>query len=318
MGALGLLRVSIEMMSTFAPVALFVYDRPWHTKKTVEALLNNIEACDTPLVIYSDAPKQESASARVAEVRTYLRTIQGFRSVRIVERETNFGLAKSITDGVSALCTEYGRVIVLEDDLLTSPDFLRFMNQGLCLYEHDSIVASVHAYAYPTDHDQDTPESYFLRGADCWGWATWARAWKHFEHDGLKLFREIECRNLGHRFDFDGCAPYLRMLRNQIKGKNDSWAIRWHASAFLANLLTLYPRESLVINMGFDDSGTHCGSIDYFSTKLGSAPPILRKIEIVESQAMREEVKNFFCRAKWARYRNAWRRVISVLRRRWS
>ena len=309
---------SLQTTHSYAPLALFVYNRPWHTQKTVEALLRNAEACDTPLIIYSDAPKNESAACNVAAVRKYLRTIQGFGLIRIVERERNFGLARSITDGVTSLAREYGRVIVLEDDLLTSPDFLRFMNQGLDLYENDAAVASIHGYAYPTCDREAIPESYFLRGADCWGWATWDRAWQHFEQDGMKLLQRLENERIGYRFDLDGNSSYVRMLRNQTKGRNDSWAIRWHASAFLDNMLTLYPRESLVVNIGFDESGTHCGEADYFSTTLGSAPEILKKTNISENEEMRGQVVRFFRRLKWKRYRNAWRRIAPLLQRRAS
>lgn len=303
-----------QSMEVCAPLALFVYDRPIHTRLTVDALLKNAEAPETALVIYSDAPKNTAAAARVAEVRSYVRTIEGFRSVRIVERDVNLGLARSITDGVSELCQKHGRVIVLEDDLLTSPDFLRFMNQGLVLYANDASVASIHGYAYPLSPDVRVPESYFLRGADCWGWATWARAWQHFESDGRKLLRLIEREEVGYRFDFDGNSSYVRMLRNQTKGRNESWAIRWHASAFLKNMLTLYPRASLVANIGFDDSGTHCGTADYFSVEIGAAPKQLQRIELVENDAMRAQVVKFFRRVKWTRYRNAWRRVMPLLR----
>lgn len=305
----------METTRVCAPVALFVYNRPWHTRKTVEALLMNAEASATPLFVYSDAAKNELAASGVAEVRAYLHTIQGFFSVQIVEREVNYGLARSITNGVSALCSEYGRVIVLEDDLLTSPDFLRFMNQGLSLYEDDTSVASIHGYAYPIIGGREAPETYFLRGADCWGWATWDRAWRHFEPDGAKLLESIKCQKLSYRFDFDGNSSYMRMLRNQIKGWNDSWAIRWHASAFLDNMLTLYPRESLVTNIGFDDSGTHCGTADYFSVGLGMAPATLKKIDIIENEEMRAQVVRFFRGVKWARYRSVWRRIGPMLHR---
>lgn len=300
----------------FTPVALFVYNRPWHTQMTVEALLKNAEACHTPLVIFSDASKNGSDTDRVAEVRAYLRSIQGFQSIRIVERATNFGLSRSIADGVSTLCAEYGRVIVLEDDLLTSPDFLRFMNQGLDLYKDDAAVASIHGYAYPLESDAEVPESYFLRGADCWGWATWARAWQHFEPDGFKLKSMLQHQNLEYRFDFDGNSAYMKMLRNQIKGKNDSWAIRWHASAFLKNMLTLYPRQSLVANIGFDASGTHCAEADYFATSIGVGPANLKRVELAESQEMRGRMVAFFRKLRRRRYRSALGRLKSVAKRR--
>ena len=184
-------------------------------------------------------------------------------------------------------------MIVLEDDLVTAPDFLRFMNQGLNLYEEEERVASIHGYSYPIESD-GVPESYFLRGADCWGWATWVRAWRHFESDGAKLLHRLEHHHLGHRFDYDGCAPYMHMLRNQIRGRNQSWAIRWHASIFMDDMLTLYPRQSLVANVGFDDSGIHCNEVDYFANTLGTAPMQLGRIQIEENEAMRTRVVDFF------------------------
>ncbi|ASJ25639.1 glycosyltransferase family 2 protein [Laribacter hongkongensis] len=306
----------MEMSEQFSPVALFVYSRPKHTQLTVEALLKNPEACNTPLVIFSDAAKGPADAGSVGLVREYLHTITGFKSIRIIERTSNMGLSRSITAGVGALCAEYGRVIVLEDDLLTSPDFLRFMNQGLDLYRDDAVVASIHGYAYPLGSDTAVPESYFLRGADCWGWATWARAWQHFESDGLKLKSMLQYQDLGYQFDFDGNSAYMKMLGNQIKGKNDSWAIRWHASAFLKNMLTLYPHQSLVANIGFDASGTHCAEADYFATDIGVGPASLKRVELAENQEMRARMVAFFRNLRRARYRNALGKLKSVARRR--
>jgi hypothetical protein len=304
------------MAEKYSPVALFVYNRPRHARLTVETLLKNPEASDTHLVVFSDAAKTQSDQGSVDSVREYLRTISGFKSIRIVERTSNMGLARSITAGVGALCDEYGRVIVMEDDLLTSPDFLRYMNQGLEIYKEDAAVASIHGYAYPLGLDAGVPESYFLRGADCWGWATWARAWQHFEPDGRELLSKLEKQKLGYLFDFDGNSAYMKMLRNQIRGKNDSWAIRWHASAFLRNMLTLYPRQSLVANFGFDASGTHCAEADYFATSLGAAPESLKRIELMESSEMRARMVVFFRGVRCSRYRNLLNMIRLAARRR--
>lgn len=304
------------MAEKYSPIALFVYNRPRHTKLTVDALLKNPEASDTRLVVFSDAAKKPSDEGFVNAVREYLRTISGFKSIRIVERKSNMGLAQSITSGVGVLCDEYGQVIVVEDDLLTSPDFLRFMNQGLEIYRDDAAVASIHGYAYPLGLDAGVPESYFLRGADCWGWATWARAWQHFEPDGRRLMSSLQDRNLEYLFDFDGNSAYMKMLSNQIRGKNDSWAIRWHASAFLGNMLTLYPRQSLVANFGFDASGTHCAEADYFATSIGRAPKSLKRIELVETPEMRARMVVFFRGVRRARCHNLLKRIRSAVRRR--
>lgn len=275
----------------FAPIALFVYNRPWHVRQTVETLKQNRFAGKSDLFVFSDAHKNLEVAKAVEEVRDYVRTISGFRSVTIIEREKNFGLAKSIIDGVTRLCSEHGRVIVVEDDLVTSPHFLKYMNDALNLYEHDERVISVHGYVYPVA--EILPETFFLRGADCWGWATWKRGWDLFEPDGRKLLSEIDRRNLRRLFDLNGSCDFTRMLENQISGKIDSWAIRWHASAFLSNKLTLYPGHSLVNNIGHDNSGSHCGESTIFDAKLGNTPINISNIEVEPSQEGEQAFENF-------------------------
>ena len=276
---------------TFSPISLFVYNRPWHTRQTVEALLANEEAKDTDMYVFSDSAKNESVSKAVSEVRSYIHGIAGFRSVNIIEREVNFGLAKSIIEGVSQVCEQHGRVIVLEDDMVTSPYFLRYMNDGLTRYEQDERVISVTGYMYPVR--ATLPETFFLIGADCWGWGTWKRGWDQFEADGEKLLQELTRKRLSWKFDYDGSYPHMRMLKNQIKGKNDSWAIRWHASACSKGLLTLCAGQSLVQNIGFDDSGTHCGSGAEFCVELASLPIEVREIANREDDGARRKIVRF-------------------------
>lgn len=298
----------------YAPVALFVFNRPLHMAQTVAALQANELAAETALFVYCDAARHDGEVKQVRKVREQAHAITGFESVTVVEREANLGLPRSIVETVSTLCEKFDKVIVLEDDLLTSPDFLRYMNQGLDLYAADERVASIHGYSYPVKC-RSTPESYFLRGADCWGWATWGRAWRYFEPDGRKLLARLEQRQLGHRFDYDGRAPYMRMLGNRVRGRNQSWAILWHASIFLEGMLTLYPGHSLVANVGFDDSGVHCSEVDYFETEIGTAPLKLKKIEVEENEAMRACVVNFFGRIRWQRWLGFIRRPVSTTMR---
>lgn len=243
-------------MKKLAPIVLFVYSRLKHTCQTVSALQKNYLADQSTLIIYSDGPKP-GKETQVAAVRQYIKTIKGFKSVNIVESKNNKGLANSIIEGVSAVVNKYGRVIVLEDDLVTSKYFLKYMNEALDFYQDKNEVISIHGYIYPVK--KKLPETFFLKGADCWGWATWKRGWALFESNGKKLLSELEKRGLTKEFDFNGSYAFTNMLREQIAGKNDSWAIRWYASAFLKNKLTLYPGQTLVKNIGFDQSGEHCG-----------------------------------------------------------
>lgn len=274
-----------------APIVLFVYNRPWHTRQTVEALLKNELASESELFIFSDGPKDEKSAKEVNGVRRYIKTIDGFKKITVIEREKNCGLADNIIDGVTKIVNEYGKIIVLEDDLVTSPYFLKFMNAALELYKFDDRVISIHGYCYPID---GLPESFFLRGADCWGWGTWKRGWDLFEEDGQKLLDKLEEKKLMRLFDFNGAYRYTQMLRDQIAGKNDSWAVRWYASAFLQERLTLYPGTSLIRNIGLEGSGTHCGASNAFDVKLAQNPISVKRIDIIEKLEVRRAIENYF------------------------
>lgn len=275
-----------------SPVALFVYARPDHARRTVEALLNNPDAPDSDLIIFSDAAKTSDKSAVVQEVRCYVDSVQGFRSVTVYRRPFNFGLAKSIIEGVTQVLSEHDSVIVLEDDLITSPHFLAYMNDALTRYANDDRVISLHGYMYPVS--DPLPEAFFLRGADCWGWATWRRGWALFNPDGQFLLDELRRQKLLNAFDFNCAYGYSAILRGQISGKNDSWAIRWHASAFLANKLTLYPGKSLVHNIGNDSSGTHCGTSTALDVDLVTSPIDLSHIQVEPSEKAAKAIEHFF------------------------
>lgn len=277
--------------TSHAPVALFVYNRLQHLQKTIDALKANSEASASLLYIFSDGAKDALDEKAVGEVRQYIQKIDGFAGVHIVEKDKNNGLAKSIINGVTEICQKHGRIIVLEDDIVVSRYFLKYMNDALALYEHDERVISIHGYHYPIT--ESLPETFFLRGADCWGWATWQRGWDLFESDGERLLQELKVRKLMRRFDFDGAYPYTKMLKDQIKGKNNSWAIRWHASAFLRDKLTLYPGRSLVLNIGNDSSGTHCATTDAFTGDVADRPVKVELITIDENVFARQHTIKF-------------------------
>lgn len=276
---------------TYAPVILFVYARLAHTQRTIEALGKNLLADKTDLIVYSDAAKDKSQEEAVAKVRHYLKTVDGFKSVMIIEREKNWGLANSILSGVSETLASNSSVIVLEDDLVTSPYFLNFMNEGLVKYETIEAVASIHGYVYPTINAH---QPFFLRGSDCWGWATWERAWKTFNQNGLELLEELEKKKLSSEFDFESSYPYTKMLKDQIAGKNNSWAVRWKASTFLNNQLVLYYHESLVQNIGNDNTGTHSDTTDVFEVKLANTYNGIPELIIEENKNIRKKFSEFY------------------------
>jgi hypothetical protein len=275
----------------YAPIALFAYKRPEHLRRTLAALKANPIARQSMLYVFADGPKNESDATAVAEVRNIVAEIEGFAEVRVFARETNAGLARSIIEGVTRVINDHKRVIVIEDDLIVAPCFLQYMNDALAMYADDGDVASIHAYVYPVE--QSLPDTFFLKGADCWGWATWDRAWSAFEPDGAKLLDGLMAPDMAYEFDLDGSYPYTQMLRDQVAGKNDSWAIRWHASSFLAEKLTLYPGRSLVQNIGHDSSGTHCEDTERYSVAMAEDLIGIQRIPLREDARARAAFGQF-------------------------
>ena len=279
-------------MNVLAPIVVFTYNRPEHTLRTLNALLMNPLANESDIIIYSDSARAANHNKAVDEVRSYLSGLTGFRSIKVIHRDKNFGLAESIIQGVTEVLQQSEKVIVLEDDMVVSPYFLEYMNEALEQFVDDDRVISVHGYVYPVEIE--LPEAFFLTGADCWGWATWRRGWALFNSEGQYLLDELVRRQLIQEFDYNGAYPFLSMLMAQIKGANDSWAIRWHASAFLAGKLTLYPGRSLVHNSGTDSSGTHCGDSDSMDAKLSETKINLNNIAVESSRMGREAFEIFF------------------------
>jgi hypothetical protein len=253
----------------YAPVALFAYRRAAHLERVIAGLKANPEAQETQLVVYCDGARDDASAADVARVRSFARAITGFKSVELVERKANLGLARSIVDGVTALCERHGRVIVLEDDVWPTPFFLRYVNSALTRYADEERVFSIGCFTFDTD--ERLPNTFFQEMPDCWGWGVWQRSWRAFEPDGAKLYEALRQRGLLRAFDLDGAYPYAAMLRDQVLGRNASWAVRWYASVFLAGGLALYPGASVTNNIGQDASGTHGGSKP-LKPRLASAP----------------------------------------------
>ncbi|MGI8584331.1 MAG: glycosyltransferase family A protein [Chitinophagaceae bacterium] len=254
---------------TLAPIVLFVYNRPTHTQQTLEALAKNDLADKSILYVYCDGAKEGSddkGKEKIKSTREVVKSRQWCKEVIVIEQDKNNGLANSIISGVTDIVNKHGSIIVLEDDIIVSPYFLKYMNDGLRVYKDEQKVICIHSYNYPINASR-LPETFFMRGADCWGWATWARGWSLFESDAKKLLSRMDDESLHFEFDMEGTYPYIQMLKYQIENKVDSWAICWHASAFINNKYTLYPKTTLIYNAGFDNSGTHNETIDSFNNK---------------------------------------------------
>ena len=294
---------------SYAPILLFVYNRPEHTRRCIESLLKNSLASESNLFIYADGAKDSTQQEAVNEVRNYIRSIQGFKQITLMERSENWGLARNIINGVTTQVNRYGKVIVLEDDLVVAPYFLQFMNDALEVYKNEPRVGHIQACDYT--QDSTLPATFLIKWTGSWGWATWDRAWKHFNPNGNELLQELEERKLTHVFDFNGKYGFTRMLRRQIEGKNNSWAIRWNASLFLKDILSLNVGRSLVQNEGFDGSGTNCGGGGLYASHLYLQPLFITPISPIEEN---KEARQAFIRY-YARTNSFWAKAIRRIKR---
>jgi hypothetical protein len=246
--------------NNLAPIVLFVYNRPVHTKQTIEALQKNHLAKESELFIYSDGPKNADAQRKVDKVREYIKTIKGFKKIEIIERERNWGLANSVINGVSKIINEYEKVIVLEDDILTSTTFLKFMNEGLSFYKNNEAILSITGFSFEKKfmnfEKNYNLDIYIHKRPMSWSWGTWKSRWNKVDWTMKYFHKFISTSKEMNKFNEAG-NDLTNMLINQKAGIIDSWYIRWCMHGFINNQNTIYPVISLVNNIGHDDSGTH-------------------------------------------------------------
>ncbi len=283
-------------MQNLAPIALFVYNRPQHTQRTIKFLQQNELAAESRLYIFSDGAKTSNDDEKVAEVRAIINKTEGFKSVKVIERKENAGLANSVIAGVTQLINDYGQVIVFEDDLVTSPHTLTYFNDALNRYRNEEKVMHIGAYMYPLK-SESLPQSFFYRAATSWGWATWASAWAHFEPNIDTLINQFDAKKKS-AFSIENSMNFWKQMQEFKKGKNNSWAIRWYASIFLKDGLTLNPAQSLVNNIGHDGTGVHSGINDIYNVII-NPKPITQFPEIIkENEAAYQTIKNFLSNRK--------------------
>lgn len=299
-------------MQNLAPIALFVYNRPKHTERTIKFLEQNELAAESRLFVFSDGPKSEKDESSVLEVRELLKHIQGFKSVEIIERKENMGLAKSVIIGVSKLIKDYKQVIVFEDDLITSPYTLTYFNEALNRYRDESKVMHIGAYMYNLK-GADLPETFFYRAATSWGWATWESAWQHFEPNIDTLMAKFD-KAAKNAFSIEHTMNFWKQMEDFKKGKNNSWAIRWYASIFLKGGLTLNPSQSLVNNIGHDGSGIHSGINDIYNVIINPKPITQFPTSIEENVVAYDAIKGFLKNRKGTFWERLKRYVIQRIK----
>ena len=281
-----------------SPVILFAYKRRDHLKKVLESLSRNHLSDETLLIIQCDGPKIGASSSEIGKIEEVQELSRSFKwpgEKQVIVNSENLGLSKSIITGISKVVGQYGKVIVLEDDIETSPYFLQYMNEALALYEDNDEVLAIGSCNFFAKSSK-TPETFFIRIPDTWGWATWKNRWDLFEPNGSYLLSKLKEKQLLDSFNMHGAFDFQQMLRDQIYGKSDSWGIRWQALSYIHDKKVLYPGKSLTKNIGFDHEGTHARGPNkvYESVSLAYARVKVRKLPVVLDPAVENEMASTY------------------------
>ncbi|MCK5823182.1 MAG: glycosyltransferase family 2 protein [Bacteroidales bacterium] len=288
-------------MNDYSPIALFVFNRPNHTQKTIDTLILNPEVSTSDLFIFCDGPKKNSNDEELGNISEVKKIIESdcvqkhFSKVTIKHQDKNIGLANSIKYGVSFVLNEYNTIIVLEDDLVLSSNFINYMNHALFKFCDSDKIMHVGGYTPPVKIPIKD-DFYFLRFASSWGWATWKRAWEKYENSGEKLLNMLIQNNQTKKFDFNGAYPFTQMLKDNISNKINSWAINWNATIFLNDGLGVYPKKSLVNNIGFDGTGVHCNTSKVHNIRRIKTTTTIsfNNKEIVENKKAKNAYEKFY------------------------
>lgn len=299
-----------------APIALFVYNRPGHTKQVLDALAINHGANESLLYVFCDGPKagvNDEVLNKIEAVRKVCREETRFKKVVIIEQSTNKGLALSIIEGISKVIQEHKKIIVLEDDIVTSPGFLNYMNDALTVYASEEKVMHVNGFSFPISGK--LPKTFFHPMISCWGWATWERAWKHFKKDAKAQVSQLIEGNLWKKFTINGTYKGLqRQLEDNLQGKLNTWAIFWYTTIFLKGGTSLFPHKSLVQNIGFDGSGEHCTD-DKVEKNPFHWRKLAQNIEVKRNYTLQNEVIDKSVMNYWKNLSNPVPRKKSLLSR---
>lgn len=279
------------MPNRFA-LALFAYRRPHHLGLCIDSLLQQNQLSLYDIHVFLDGPKPGDNQEAIEDVRKIAMDKLAHLGARFHVQKSNLGLSQSIIRALNKLNENYDAFVVVEDDLLLSSGFLKFMTDGLLGFAGHPRVACIHGYALPISN---LPPLYFLRGGDCWGWATWSPKWSLFRTNATALLQEMHDRKLLNEFDQSTGPSQAGLLLDTAMGRRDSWAIRWHASLYLANQLTLHPGNSLVFNTGNDSSGTHARYTRKFDSPISEiAPNIIQASDVDHDEEASRIIRKHF------------------------
>ncbi len=279
---------------TLAPIVLFVYNRPWHTRQTLEALAKNDLANQSKLYIYADGPKATATQEdlqKIQEVEEIVNSRTWCGEQEFIKRDRNWGLADNIVDGVTTIVNKHGKIIVLEDDILTSPGFLKFMNDALHVYENEEKVMHVSGYMFPVK--KKLPSTFFYQPTTCWGWGTWNRSWSLANFDSHYLLEKFTNAQLIRDFNINNTYPFFTHLRENAYGAMKTWAIRWYANVFINHGFSLHPFPSLVNNIGNDGLGENCGTSNKYDWNILADKIDVRKVNIKQNRKALYSMQRF-------------------------
>lgn len=300
------------MLAPVAPIALFAFNRPEHLRRTLAALADNQLAKDSHLVVFADGPRDEGDLAQIAQTREIIKSISGFKSVETVLSEVNRGLAMSIIQGVTQLMQAYGKVIVLEDDLVVSGNFLTFMNDCLDFYAKDERIFSISGYNYPISLPPGYPHDVFMSSRFAsWGWASWQNRWQYADWEVRDFPDFIRSSTQRRAFSATGEDLVDRLIDQKLK-RNSSWAVRWNYAHFKHQKYCLRPCQSKIQNIGHDGSGVHCGPSTKYDVALSDAPYKLTS-SLEENEFIRAEIRKFFTYSFKYRVKRTFLRQIDML-----
>lgn len=277
-----------------APIIMFVFSRPEHTRKTLDALSQNTLAAQSDLTVFCDCPRNERDVAGVEAAKAVVRDCKGFNSVTLVERTSNLGSSHNMNLGVTETLAVHESVIVVEDDAVSSPYFLKYMNDALTLYKDHEKVGWVSGYCYPLAYEP-MPETFFLKKLAPWAWGTWRRAWEP-DLNPKDLYDRIGAQDRFYEFNVEGSHLCQWLLEQEIAGKIPACDAVWYANLFLNDQLALFPGRPLIRNIGFDGTGVNCKEHSKYEVELASSPITVEVQEPVEDPELRRQLARFFSR----------------------
>ncbi len=272
-------------MKALAPIALFVYNRLDNTRQTIEFLKKNTLAAESELYVFSDGGKDEQSWKQVNELRNYLHTISGFKRIHLTEHKENIYIERNVTEGITEVLKEHNSVIVLEDDICTSPVFLKYINEALEKYKDEKKV--MHIAGFTNLDLKDKGDTYFTPHMTGWGWATWKDRWQYFQRyatkeEALKGLTAIDLQAI----EYNGNFHCLQSLDRQPI----PWDICWELCIYKQKGLCLHPTHTLVKNIGITN-GTHFKTQKIFGwfeydREVRTEPIILRDIPIERDETI--------------------------------